>query len=171
MNLSRQLPMNLLWILVFSLSSFAFVYGQAPSPVLLSRLQGKWDMTGVVMKQPVRYHAEGMLVLNNQFLSFHMTDAAVPSTYEANLYIGIDSAKNQYIAHWLDSFGGAGARVVGVGPFSPEKIEIVYPYSEGRFRNLFTYDSKKDAWTLLIESEGTDGHWSLFAQYNITRKR
>jgi hypothetical protein len=171
MKVSRSHAMRVLPFFVISSLSLTIGYGQAPSLVLLDRLQGEWDMTGMVMKKPVRYSAEGMFVLKNQFLSFHMKDVAVPSAYEANLYIGIDSSENQYIAHWLDSFGGAGARVVGVGPFSPEKIEIVYPYSGGRFRNLFNYDSKKDEWTLVIESESPDGHWSPFAQYNITRKR
>jgi len=171
MEVSQSLATGVLQFFVFSVSLFTIGYGQAPSRVLLNHLKGEWDMTGMVMKKPVRYNAEGKFVLKDQFLSFHMKDVAVPAAYEANLYIGIDTSQSQYIAHWLDSFGGAGARVVGVGPFSPTEIEIVYPYSEGKFRNLFNYDSKKDEWTLVIESEGTDGHWSLFAQYNITRKR
>ncbi|MBI3585551.1 MAG: hypothetical protein HY088_00260 [Ignavibacteriales bacterium] len=128
-------------------------------------------MTGTVMKKPVRYTAEGVWVLQSQFLSLHMKDVTVPPAYEANLFIGIDSSKNQYVAHWLDSFGGAGARVVGLGPLSSEKIEIIYPYAERNFRNIFKYNSEKDEWTLVIESEGTDGHWSVFAQYTIVRKQ
>jgi hypothetical protein len=171
MKSGQSLAVRALPFFVFSSLSVTVGYGQAPSPVLLSRLQGTWDITGTVMKEPVRYAAEGAFVLKDQFLSFHMKDVAVPAAYEANLYVGIDSSKDQYVAHWLDSFGGAGARVVGVGPYSPERIEIVYPYAEGRFRNLFRYDLKKDEWTLVIESEGPDGHWSLFAQYQITRRR
>ena len=171
MNIGPSLAIMVSPFFGFFFSSFAIGNGQTPSLVLLNHLQGEWDMTGMVMKKPVRYYAEGTLVLNNQFLYFHMKDAAVPSAYEANLYIGIDSSKNQYIAHWLDSFGGAGARVVGVGPFSSERIEITYPYSEGRFRNRLKYDSAKDEWTLVIDAEGTDGHWSLFAQYTITKKK
>jgi hypothetical protein len=156
---------------VFTGISFVTGFGQTQPRGLLNHLQGKWNMKGTVMEQPVEYSAEGAWVLHDQFLSFHMKDVAVPPAYEANLCIGIDSSKNQYVAHWLDSFGGAGARVVGLGPLSTEKIEIAYPYPQGRFRNLFRYYSKKDQWTLVIESEDTDGHWSLFAQYNITRKR
>ena len=128
-------------------------------------------MSGTVMKKPVQYAAEGNWQLRNQFLCLHMQDVAVPPTYEANLFIGIDTSKNQYVAHWLDVFGGAGARVVGLGPLSSEKIEIFYPYAEGRFRNLFTYDSQKDEWTLLIESESTNGEWAVFAHYTVARKR
>jgi len=152
---------------VFSLNAF----GQTSSRSLLSHLQGEWDMKGTVMKKPVQYAAEGVWVLQGQFLSFHMKDVAIPPRYEANLSIGIDSSLNQFVAHWLDVFGGAGARVVGFGILSTERIEILYPYPEGRFRNLFNYDYQKDAWTLVIESEGKDGHWSLFAQYSIVRKR
>jgi hypothetical protein len=128
-------------------------------------------MTGAVMKEPVTYTAEGVWILQSQFLSLHMKDIAVPPAYEANLFIGIDSTKNQYVAHWLDSFGGAGARVVGLGPLSTEKIEIIYPYSEQHFRKTFKYDSDKNEWTLVIESETAYGQWSVFAHYTIVRKQ
>ena len=122
------------------------------------------------MKEPVKYIAEGTWILQSQFLSLHMKDVSVPPAYEVNLLIGLDSTKNEYVAHWLDSFGGAGARVVGLGPLSPDKIEIVFPYPEQRFRNMFKYASDKDEWTLVIESEHADGHWSVFAQYAIARR-
>jgi hypothetical protein len=99
-----------------------------------------------------------------------MKDLAVPPQYEATVFIGIDSSKGQYVAHWLDSFGGAGARVVGIGPLSAANIKVVYPYPEGRFRNLFTFDPARSQWELLIESEGEDGSWSVFARYTITRE-
>ena len=126
-------------------------------------------MKGTVLKKPVEYAAEGAWVLRDQFFSLRMKDVAVPPAYEVNLFIGIDSLKNQYVAHWLDSFGGAGARVVGFGPLSSENISIVFPYTQGRFRNLFKYNSDRDEWTLVIESEGKEGNWSLFADYNLVK--
>ena len=87
-----------------------------------------------------------------------MKDVSVPPAYEANLLIGIDSINNEYVAHWLDSFGGAGARVVGFGPLSPDEIEVVYPYPERHFRNILKYASDKDEWALVIESGNADGH-------------
>jgi hypothetical protein len=160
-------------ILLFSffiVLSFVTCFGQSSPRVFLKHLQGAWYMTGTVMNKPVKYTAEGVWLFHSQFFSLHMQDAAVPSTYEANLFIGIDSAKSQYVAHWLDSFGGSGARVVGLGPLSAEKIEIVYPYSERNFRNTLQYDAEKDELTLVIESEGTDGHWAVFAENTIARK-
>jgi hypothetical protein len=127
-------------------------------------------MTGSVLKKPVQYNAEATWVLRNKFISIHMKDTTLPPKYEANVYIGIDSSRSQYVAHWLDSFGGAGARVVGVGPLSSDGVEIIYPYEEGRFRNLFTWDSIKDEWSLVIESESRDGLWSLFAQHTMKRR-
>jgi hypothetical protein len=127
-------------------------------------------MTGTVMNQPVKYAAEGAWTLQGQFLSLHMKDVAVPPAYEANLLIGIDSSKMEYVAHWLDSFGGAGARVVGLGPITAEGIEIIYPYAEHHFRNTFNYSADTDEWTLVIESAQKDGGWSIFAKYRIVKK-
>jgi hypothetical protein len=148
----------------------AMGFAQSPPRALLNHLQGSWVMTGTVRKIPVQYTAEGMWILQNKFLCFHMKDTASSFGYEANLYIGIDSTRAQFIAHWLDIFGGAGARVVALGPRSAEVIELVFPYAEGRFRNLFKYDLRRDEWTLVIESEDANGRWSLFAQYIIRRR-
>ena len=137
---------------------------------LLDHLQGPWTMRGTVRNKPVKYAADGAWILQNQFFSLHMLDASIPPKYEADLFIGIDTSKRQYVAHWLDSFGGAGARVVATGPLSTEKIEIIFPYPEGRFRNLFTYDSGNNEWKLVIESEQSGDHWSPFADYTFTKK-
>lgn len=152
------------------LAALTTVHSQVPAKRLLGQLQGEWKMTGTVMSKPVEYIADGRFVLNDQFLAFHMKDASVPPAYEAILYIGVDTAKNEYVAHWIDTFGGAGARVVGTGPSSDKEIRIVYPYSEGRFRNLLLPDSLGAQWSLSIESEESDGQWSLFAHYRIVRR-
>ena len=144
---------------------------QDPARELLGHLTGSWTMTGHVMNEPVQYHAKAEWVLQGQFISLHMIDTTSPPGYEAEVFIGLDSAKSEFVAHWLDSFGGTGARVVGTGPRSSSHVEIVYPYEEGRFRNLFTYDAPNDLWSLVIESEGKDGTWSVFARYDVRRRR
>jgi hypothetical protein len=127
-------------------------------------------MKGTVRATPVEYFADGSWTLQEQFLSFHMKDAAVPPRYEASLLIGIDSTEHQFVGHWLDSFGGGGARVVGVGPLTSDSIRIIYPYAAGSFRNTFGYDRARDSWTLLIESQDTANAWSVFARYTFVRK-
>jgi hypothetical protein len=170
MTANQPATLRIIEFLLFSLFLFVTCFGQSSPRALLNHLQGSWSMTGAVLNKPVKYAAEGVWVLQSQFLSLHMRDVAVPPTYEASLFIGIDSSKNQFVAHWLDKFGGAGARVVALGPLSAEKIEIIYPYAEGRFRNLFRYDAPKDQWSLLIEAEDAEGKWSVFAQYAIMQK-
>lgn len=73
------------------------------------------------------------------------------------------------MAHWLDRFGAAGARVVATGKRQGEQLVISFPYAEGAFRDTFTRDAKSGAWTLLLESKAADGSWSRFAEYSLTR--
>ena len=145
-------------------------FGQIPSRNLLNHLVGSWIMTGTVLKKPVQYRAEAAWVLQRQFLRLHMVDTSSPPTYEADLFIGLDTSKNQYVAHWLDKFGGAGARVFATGPLSSDKVEFTFPYEEGRFHDQFEYDSAKDEWSFVIESEGKGGQWTEFAHYAIKRR-
>jgi len=137
---------------------------------LLDGLQGHWNMEGTVMGEPVRYRAEGARVLQGGFLRLHMIDANSPPQYEAAVYIGYDVKAKEYIAHWLDGFGAAGARVVGSGSRAGDRIAIHYPYSSGTFRNMFTWRPVRRDWTLLIESQQRDGTWSTFASYTLRRE-
>jgi hypothetical protein len=152
-------------------AAIAGAVGAADPNALLDRLAGKWDMIGTVMKDPVRYRAEGKRVLNGGFLELHMIDVASPPQYEASVFIGYDAKAKDFIAHWLDGFGASGARVVGTGTQDGDRIVIQYPYAEGAFRNTFTWSPATRGWTLLIESQGKDGKWSPFASYTMTRTR
>jgi hypothetical protein len=138
---------------------------------LLDALQGKWTMSGTVMGKPVRYNAEGIRALKGAFLRLHMIDAASPPQYEAELYMGYDPKAGDYVAHWLDAFGAAGARVVGKGSRQDNRIVIEYPYAEGAFRNTFTWDAGKRSWTLLIEAQQADKRWATFASYAFERAK
>jgi len=158
-------------ILLLVLISGVAGFGQEAPRQLLGHLAGHWSMQGTVLKKPVEYTADGTWTLQEQFLSFHMKDVSMPPRYEANLLIGIDSARGEFVAHWLDSFGGAGARVVGFGPLAADSVGILYPYAEGRFSNSFGCNRARDTWTLLIESQESTDTWSVFARYAIVRKR
>jgi hypothetical protein len=159
------------WGILFVFCTFILTtlpgFSQSTSGDLLNHLEGKWIMSGSVMGKQVLYIAEGNWVLQNKWLCLHMKDTLMPAEYEADVYMGIDSAKNEYVGHWLDSFGGAGARVTGIGPVSSGKIEIVYPYAEGKFRNLFIFNSLANKWDFVIESEEKDGSWTNFANFSI----
>jgi hypothetical protein len=148
----------------------AAAFGATPSPdeQYLDGLVGGWDMKGKVGSEPVRYQAKGERVLQNGFLRLHMIDASRPPQYEASLYVGYDPKTGDFVAHWLDRYGAAGARVVATGRRDGDVLVLVFPYAQGSFRDTFT--RKKKAWTLLIESQAPDGSWTTFASYELARK-
>src|SRR5439155_23574272 len=73
------------------------------------QLAGRWDLAGTVLGKPAHYRAEGRWVLAQGWLELHLRDAAGAAGYEARVFIGYDAKAQQYIAHWLDRFGAAGA--------------------------------------------------------------
>jgi hypothetical protein len=135
----------------------------------LEELLGKWDMTGWMGKKALHYHAVGERVLQGGFLRVHMIDASADPKYEADVYIGVDPEQHDFIAHWLDRFGAAGARVVGVGKRNNEQMIIVFPYAGGNFRDTFTFSPDSKTWSLLLESQKPDGSWTTFATYSMAR--
>ena len=137
----------------------------------LDALAGAWDMAGTVLGKPVRYHARGERVLQGGFLRLHMIDAAAAPTYEADVFIGFDAHTGDYVAHWLDRFGAAGARVAATGRRDGQHLVIVFPYAAGAFRDTFALAAGSGSWTLLIESQAPDGTWSTFASYTLVRLR
>lgn len=134
----------------------------------LDALQGDWDMTGTLLGKPVKYRARGQRVLHGGFLRLHMIDAADVPTYEADLFLGYDPHADDYIGHWLDRFGAAGARVVAGGKRQGKTLVIQFPYADGPFRDTLAYDPNTDTWSLLIESQKPGGgEWSNFATYTL----
>ncbi len=133
----------------------------------LDALQGDWDMTGTLLGKPVKYHARGERVLEGGFLRLHMIDAATEPSYEADLYLGYDAHSDDYVGHWLDRFGAAGARVVAIGKRQGETLTIQFPYADAPFKDTFVYDPHSLTWSLLIESQAPSGVWSTFAKYSL----
>jgi len=133
----------------------------------LDALQGDWAMTGTLLGKPVRYLARGERVLQGGFLRLHMIDAADVPTYEADLFLGYDAHADDYIGHWLDRFGAAGARVVASGKRNGETLVIQFPYAEAVFKDTFVYEPNSRTWSLLIESQAPGGAWSNFATYTL----
>lgn len=142
-----------------------------PEPThLLARLAGKWDLSGTVMGKPAHYRAEGRWVLNGAWLRFSMIDVATPPTYEAEVYLGYDSKAKDYIAHWLDRFGAAGARVTATGEDAQGTLVLLFPYAEGAFRDRLELSADGASGTLLLETQQGDGSWSTFASYRMKRR-
>lgn len=141
----------------------------SPDETFLNALQGSWTMAGTVGGKPVRYRADGQRVLHGGFLKLHMIDTGSPPQYEADAFIGFDPKEHDYIAHWLDRCGAAGARVVAEGKRIGDQLVITFPYADGPFRDTFTWRSATGSWSLLLESQAANGTWSTFASYTLTR--
>jgi hypothetical protein len=135
----------------------------------LENLLGKWDMTGSMGSTALHYHAVGERVLQGGFLRLHMADASPDPKYEADVFIGVDPVQHDFIVHWLDRFGAAGARVVGTGKRADAQLIVMFPYASGNFRDTFTFVPSTGTWSLLLESQKQDGSWSTFATYSLAR--
>jgi len=158
---------------IFSATTVAFAATPVPQlpksadDTFLDALQGHWTMSGTLGGKPVRYLAEGRRVLQGGFLKLHMIDVQAPPKYEAEVFIGFDAKANDFIAHWLDQFGATGARVVARGERKGQQLVIVFPYTEGAFRDTFSWRAASRSWSLLLESQSADGTWSTFAAYTL----
>ena len=133
---SRGRAKHFSMILIVASSTAVHASGSANvDDAYLDGLQGSWLMDGTYAGKPVRYRADGQRVLKGGFIRIHMVDVASPPQYEADLFIGFDSKANDYIAHWLDQFGAAGARVVARGDRQGQRLVLTFPYAEGAFRD------------------------------------
>jgi hypothetical protein len=137
----------------------------------LDGLRGDWDMIGTLLGKPVKYHARGERVLQGGFLRLHLTDLGAAPNYEAELFLGYDAHAGDYIVHWLDRFGAAGARVVASGKRSGQTLVVLFPYADGAFRNTYEFDPKSHGWSLVIESQAAGGAWSNFATYTLVHSK
>jgi hypothetical protein len=159
--------------LLLTVSLSAVAQGAPPAaPVkdaFLGRLAGNWDMKGSLGGKPVHYRAVGRWLLNNSWMCLTMIDVARPPAYQASVYFGFDAKADDYIAHWLDQFGAAGARIVGTGRLEGDKLVLLFPYAEGAFRDTLSLALDGRTGTLLIESRSADSSWSTFASYRLTR--
>lgn len=150
------------------LLSAAAAAAPPPSAPDLAGLSGEWDLSGTLQGKPAHYRAYGAWVLEGTWLEFSMRDVTTPPAYEARVYFGYDRSADDYIAHWLDRFGAAGARVVATGHLNGRTLVLDFPYAWGAFRDTLTL-ADAGRGTLLIESQERDGHCSTFALYQMKR--
>jgi hypothetical protein len=164
----RVIPCALILLLMLNTAPVAHAEdARSADNAYLDALRGDWDMTGTLLGKPVKYRARGERVLQGGFIRLHMIDAADVPTYEADLFLGYDARANDYIGHWLDRFGAAGARVVASGKRTGETLIIQFPYAEGAFKDTFVYNPSSRTWSLLMESQAPSGGWTNFAAYTL----
>jgi hypothetical protein len=159
---------------LWALASAAPLGAQVPTVAamdrLLGRMEGHWLMTGTVRGKPATYRLDVQRVLRGRFIELHMEDVSQPSTYEARVFVGVDSAKAQYIAHWLDNTGAGYSIPHATGQARGDTIHVVFPYSEGAFSDTFAYDPAEDAWHFRLDAADGHGGWRVFAEYRLRRR-
>jgi len=138
---------------------------------LVSRLEGRWELTRTIRGQESRSAAEADWVLDHQFLRLRMKDLAIPPKYEAHVYIGWSNASQRYDIHWMDVWGGHYSGR-GAGTRTGDTVEFRFPDPDGSaFFNTFAYDRAKDAWTMTLENADRNAKRSLFASERWERAR
>jgi hypothetical protein len=162
-------PVLLAMLAAGTLATATVSPARSADDVYLDRLLGRWDMLGAVLGKPVRYHARGERVLDGGFVRLHMIDAALDPQYVADVFIGYDAGRRDFIAHWLDRFGAAGARVVATGSRQGDQLIVQFPYADGAFRDTFTWIGERGEWQLLLETQQPNGQWTTFAHYTLRR--
>jgi hypothetical protein len=138
-------------------------------PSILRKLDGNWVVIGDVRGKPVQYNVIMASALHGQFTEILMNDVQAPSQYEARIFIGFDSASNQIIAHWMDSFGAQYSIPHGTGSISENTIEFTVPYPDSSFKDRFEYSPEGDSWILEITAQQPNGTWKHFARYFFRR--
>ena len=135
---------------------------------LIARLEGSWTLTRQIRGTEIKNTVSAVWVLQHQFLLLRMRDLATPSRYEADVYIGYSYSANEYVAHWIDNFGGHYSGV-GRGKRLGNSIEFRFDYADGPFFNTFSWDSSTNTWNCHLESMGKDGTRQTFARDSLVR--
>ena len=141
---------------------------------LLDNLQGRWKLTGIVMRSPREMDLSAEWVLNHQFLLVHEKDTAAGKgkiPYEAQIYIGYDNASDRYVIHWIDIFGGRFSETLGYGTRSGNSIKFVFEYPDGPFHNTFTWNPEEKSWRFFLEQKDAEGKWKTFADQKALRAK
>jgi hypothetical protein len=166
-------------VLTLCLAAAAFARAQEPldgpnrvfKDDLLDNLVGSWTVTRQIRGTEVKNTCVAEWVLNHQFLRIHMKDVAVPSQYEAMVFVGYDNTSERYVAHWLDMYGGRFSETLGYGARDGSSIRFLFEYPDGPFKNTFTWDASTATWTFHGESKTASGQWTTFMKDTVRRAK
>lgn len=161
------MPRILLLLITALMSAAAAAAGR---DAYLAQLAGEWDLTGTTRAQAVHYRVHGHWILAGAWLAWELSDVKRPPSYQAQVLFSPDPAAGHYVVHWIDQFGGAGARVVGSGRREGQTLIFGLPYAQGAFRDTLALAPDGASGTLLIEAQQQDSSWSTFGSYQMRRR-
>lgn len=137
----------------------------------LDRLAGHWIVAREIRGEVVPNRLDAEWVLQHRFLRLHYTDPAKPPQYEAMVFVGWNRERAEYVAHWIDVFGGDFSETLGHGRVEGDSIVLVFPYPDGDFRNTYRWWPASGSWTSRGESQDSTGAWRPFMSDRFTRAR
>jgi hypothetical protein len=139
---------------------------------LLDALTGQWVLRGEIRGKATMHDVDASWVLNHRFLRLHErsreTTTEGEPQYEADVFIGWDSAGNRYIVRWMDVYGG-GFSLTGSGQRNGPAIPLVFASGDDRFLTTFTFDGRAGTWNWTMDSEH-GGQSRPFARLVMTRR-
>ena len=142
---------------------------------LADRMVGRWVLRGTVEGEPTTHDVTAEWVLAHQYVHIHevsreKTPAGAPQ-YEAHVYVGWDPQASQYVAVWLDVFGGISVQSIGRATRAGDSIPFVFRGVDGApaFNNTFVYDRRADTWEWRMDNV-RDGRPVPFARVTLSRQ-
>ena len=136
---------------------------------LLDRLVGRWTMTGTVRGKPATYTMEASWTIQKKYVELHMVDVAGAKGYEARVFIGPTQKPGELVAHWIDSTGAQYSVPPATGTLNADELVLDFPYPDGAFHDVFTYDRKADRFRFVLDASDGRGGWKRFAEYEVRR--
>ena len=136
---------------------------------VLKRFLGDWVADGHVQGERIRYAATGRAVLQGKFVVLTLSNLMQRDSYAATIFIGRSDEKGDYIAHWLDTTGADGSRVVGSGMFQDEVLSLSFPYESGTFIDHFQFHRDGSFDLQILSQDGESGAEEEFANYRFSQ--
>lgn len=139
---------------------FACVAARAQQPsfqdALLDHLTGSWVFHGNFVGEESTHDLSAEWILNHQYLLIHdvsrETEDGHPA-FDTKLYVGWDSAANQYACVWLDNFGGLSPESLGYATRSGNEILFVFKHKDDVTHLTFAYSAQTNSWGVRLDSE------------------
>lgn len=139
---------------------------------LLDHMVGQWVLTGAIMGQATTHDVKAEWVLQNHYIRLtevsREKDSSSKPQYDAEVLLGYDPAKRQYVCFWFDTTGIASPNSGGSATRAGETLPFVFKSADGDFRNTMTFDAKADRWSWVMEAE-QNGKVSPFAKLTLQR--
>ncbi len=151
------------------------VFAQQPTfhDDLLDKLAGNWLLQGTVMGKQTTHDVAAEWALGHQYLRIHEISREKNTQgqpeYEANVYIGWDQSASEYVAIWLDTYGGLNETSIGRAKRNGDVIPFLFKDKESTFHTQFIYHPEASNWEWRMDSEEKGG-MKPFARMTLTRK-